>query len=270
MAFVVALALFTVRGDDALWLSNETSTAHITLADLPSSEEAVGLGISMSGVPFCGAWVVVSYDADAVTLKDVVPASALIERGGVLSFADLGSEIAIIVDFSGNYTDGAICEMLFEAIETASGRDAHFEMRVEALYAWNDDGLTEMNLSHKSEISVVIPPENNEDGVFYPSASTEIRDETVDLILSATAPERAFAAGFEVLVVELSNFESQCFSVTMVLGGDMAERRSFSCRVSLSSKERYCVVVKPLAYLGNSVSVGRETVIIVDNGGVRH
>ena len=251
--------------------SDGANLARIELVGLPSSDGTINLSLSVSdGVPFCGAWVFVSYDSEAVMLKDISSANALAEQGGVLSFADTGGEIEIIVDFSENYTDGSLGEMAFEVTDTSHSQEVRFEVRVEALYFWDDDELVEADLPQGSEILVVIPQKTVENSSFALSVNAEIRGETVDLILSAIAPERSFAAGFEIYAVDMSSLESQYFSVLRVLGGDMAEERSFCHTASLSCEKYYCVIIKPVVYLGNSVPTGREIVIFVDNGSLRH
>lgn len=240
----------------------------VNLESLPSSDGKLRLSLSVDGVLICGMRAVVRYDTDAVALKEVVPDGALACQGGVLSFAEGEGETVIVIDACENYTEEELGILIFEAFSPCLGREISFEVQVEELYFWSNDALVAAELPRKEEILVVIPDFVTGNGSFDLAVETRSDGEMVELILRAVAPDRCFAAGFEVYVLEIVSLESQRFSMIGVLGGDATEERIFSHAVGLSRGKGYCVVIKPVVYFGGGAVIGQEIVVVIDDGSI--
>lgn len=271
LALAVAMALLgSVIKCGASDEQDKDRLASVKLAGLSHEDERIKFNlIADSAKPICGMQVIIRCNADMIRSVEVLPAQALTEQGGVVSFEYGEGEIAIIVDFCENYFGGEIAEISIAISEDFFGRSVCFETQVISLYFWSDDRLFAAALPEKEELWVTIPSLSADNSSFYATAEAESRAGEVSLTMSAVAEAGCFAAGFEVYAVELDGFGSQCFSVLSVLGGDASADRAFSHTAILSGEKRYCVIIKPVAYFGSRAMSGGETVIIIDNGEVR-
>ena len=238
----------------------------VRLERLTDEDGFLKIGLSLEGAAFCGLRAALRYDPDGAALSEVIPDELLTEQGGALSFVERDGEITIIVDLCENYDEGEIGILLFEVF----GREICLEAQIEEIYFWREDCLAGIKLPEKEKFSVAFQASGANEDVLGPVAMINTDGETAELTLSAVAPSRCFAAGLELCVVELESLETQGFSVSGVLSGSAAEKRSFSHTVALSSVGRYCIIVKPVAYFGSGAVTGREIVIIVDNGSLKN
>ena len=227
------------------------------------SEMRLSLSVE-EGFAVCGLSISVCYDSERVSFGEIVPSESLREGGGVISHADRGGEIDIIVDFSKNYTEGELCELIFPVIGGDGG--IFFEMKLSSAYRWDKGSLISLRGNQFGSILVALRDKGETSALSVLRLDTFSSGEKVDITVWMNAPNVCFAAGLEVYAVEIVSFESESFSLIGAHGGDAGGERRFSQTFSLPAIGGYFVIVKPVAYFKSGAVFGNDTVILIDNG----
>ena len=232
------------------------------------SEDTVTLGISLDGVSLCGLLATVTYDASAVELLSVRLDSEIAEQGGELSYAGCDGRLTLALDCSCNLPLGDVAELTF-AFDDPAVAETVFELSVLSAYAWEGEDLIRLPPCEASAVTVSTERTADRAAPILNSVESSVSGDISTLLFCGTAPERAFAAGIDLCIADLSTFAVERVCAVGVISQSGA-KNGFVRSVELPVKGRFCVIVKPVSYCRTGAIFGREMVILIENGTVLH
>ena len=245
---------------------DRTMSARLVCREI--SESAVTLVISLDGVSLCGLLATVTYDASAVKFSSARLDSEIADQGGELSYAGGNGVLTLALDCFCNLPLGDVIELTF-AFDDPAVAETVFELSVLSAYSWESEEL--IRLPHFEASAVTISTERTADRAapILNSVESSVSGDISTLLFCGTAPERAFAAGIDLCIADLSSFAVERVCAVGVIS-QSGEKNEFIRFVELPAKGRFCVIVKPVSYCRTGAVFGREIILLIENGTVLH
>lgn len=228
------------------------------------SEGELELTVSVKDAqPFCGMLARLDYDEQKVKFLSAELDESLEEKSiGFLTEVSEG-EVFFVVDSGENFASEKLLTIRFAPIE--NGNSICFTLTEISAFKWLGEEPAELNVT-SDKVSLVFS-RHGFDGEPEISSAELDRGEGQELFLKlSSSTENGFAAGFDVCTLDLSNFMGESYREIAVLCADNTQRRQFVHTLVISDRGRFCVIVKPVVFIGREEHTGKEKVFMIDNG----
>lgn len=251
-------------GGNLHFLSADSQSLAVRLVCGEISDGNVTLKLSLAGVSLCGLWAEVSYDASRVSVSSVELNETISRQGGTLSFSDSGGRLALLLDSCNNCFLGDVAELVFKFADSVEV-ETLFEVTVLSACAWLDEALVALPLCEPSAVAVSTNPTVNGEAPAICAVEISTFGDEALLSVSGRFPEKCFAAGFELIIADLSSFivERVC-AVGVIRQGE--EERGFVKAIRIPANGRFCAIFKPVSYSRTGVIAGGEIILLIEDG----
>lgn len=212
------------------------------------------------GVAFCGAYLELIYDA-GLCLEELTFSGDL-PVGGVLSFADGGDRIAILLDGDGQVFEGGGVVAEFSFVDTPFG-EVGFEIASGEAYLWENEDLVRLSVEGASVCYVIGGEPADARGL---PELLEIRTADGGILTVGNAPFGCFSSGLEVFSVSLVSAEVCRFTVTSVTAVEDGES-GFETLLR-GFEGRHCLILRPVAYFRDGARYGEEKTVLIIDGNI--
>ena len=243
----------------------ENSSVFLVSTD-KSPDGRITVTISTEGaVEVCGFITELTFDCERLIFTGADMPQALVDKGFFLSVKEVDGKISCIVDGSENANLNELVRFNFEPSARASDEVSSVDVSVTEAYFWDDGELVPLR-GISSSVNVLLSGVESDVGLpSLLSSSVFFDGEGLMLELSGAFPKNCLAAGVDVFLADLSDFDASVFCISRVLPNGAEEK---SARFSLDIPERgkLCIVVAPVSYSAKQTVKGVETVILIQDG----
>ncbi len=242
----------------------DSQSLAVSLVCAEISDSTVTLALSIVGANLCGLWVEVAYDESNVSFSSVKLNETISQQGGNLSFSDSGDRIAFVLDSYNNCFCGDVAELVFEFADSVEV-ETLFEVTVLSAYAWEGETLAALPSCEPSSIAVSTKTTADREAPTLCAVEISILGDEALLSVSGSFSEKCFAAGFELIIADLSSFvvERVC-AVGVIRQGE--EKRGFVRSIRIPARGRFCAIFKPVSYSRTGAVCGGELILLIENG----
>lgn len=232
------------------------------------AEGSITVTLSLNeGFAVCGFSAELKFDADKLILSGSEMPASLEENGFCLTVKGREGRSSVIFDGRENATCGTLAIFEFESMEAVDGGTLKLNLTVNEAYFWEKDHLSA--LPAFSFDIIVAPASEKCESAIPVLASATVLDRGGDrgLELVGIFPQDCIAAGFEVILVDLSNLDTQRLSVSRVLRLE-ADEKSADILIDIPDGGRICLVITPISYRARGACAGDESVMLIEDGAI--
>jgi hypothetical protein len=265
---IVGVLIGTLSLSPSAALGNEKNSAFSAAAEQNGQGKIIVTVSLNNGFSVCGFSAELLFDPDKLTFAGAEMPTALEEIGFFLTVKESDGRLSVIFHGCENALLGAIARFEFKPMETADLGELRLNFKVNDAYFWENGRLSALP-TFSSDVSVIPADEKRENTIpILDSLAVLNRDGDIYLELSGVFPQNCLAAGFDVVLVELSGPDTQKLSISRVMSPIAYEKKeSFS--IDIPDGGKICLIITPIAYRARIADAGSETVILIDDGVIR-
>lgn len=273
---LLALGALSVRGATTDGGSEGNNEAPRLLLSVLRSDDGGYIELSVgSSQALCGVLAEIVYDAEGLTLLAFSKGDGVV-GSVVVSCADIGGCLRLLVDGEKNFESDVWCRLLFavneDDISDSAAEDYCSEIAVSVVsaYALSDDGYAEICIE-KASAFLELGENSKQDGE---AATHTISADWADfgtilngfcvISLSGFAERDAFAAGFEIWVS--CEGVSEFYTVTQVLSARSHEKRKYTVIVFLPMRDSFRIEVTAIGYTPAGAADKEDTRVFFISG----